>query len=206
MLITIEGVDGVGKTTLVNLLKKKIAEEHSLNEKVLFTREPYASRAMIDVEDPWEKLFLFMADHCKHMNEVILPNHGTKIIVCDRYIDSRVAYQSVDILRACEYDLPYNIQYYLYEEIHKSSMFPDKTFLLTAEEGTIISRLLYRGGGDAGVLYEKDTTKLIEIQEMYLDEAIGNDRFVIIETDNKTPEEITAQIFEYIMENKHWIE
>jgi len=101
LFITLEGTDGSGKTTQIEMLKEHFKKT---NEKVLFTREPGGTviaeklRDMViskenDIEDVTEAL-LYAAARCEHVNKVIKPfvSDGG-IVICDRFLDSSLAYQ-----------------------------------------------------------------------------------------------------------------
>lgn len=101
LFITLEGADGSGKTTQL----KKIAEyfdEHNIN--YLITRDPGGTDLGLklrdillnyegDVSDNCE-LLLYLADRAQHIDTKIFPaiERGV-VVVCDRHIDSTVAYQ-----------------------------------------------------------------------------------------------------------------
>lgn len=102
MFITFEGIEGSGKSTAIRLLANHLeARGHT----VLCTREPGGSglgrklRAMlldsrtINLRSRAE-LFLFLADRAQHVGEVIRSalDEG-QIVLCDRYVDSTLAYQ-----------------------------------------------------------------------------------------------------------------
>lgn len=100
LLIVFEGIDGVGKTTQINLLGKHLRTQ---GYKVLLTREPtegpygqkirdlFVSRQKIT---PQEELDLFVHDRRQHVKEVIEPALNAGWIVCsDRYYFSTMAYQ-----------------------------------------------------------------------------------------------------------------
>lgn len=96
MLITVEGIDGSGKTTVVNTLEEAYPE-------FVFTKEPTKSwygdavRRSIndDTADPLAELFLYTADHAAHLSETVIPAlENGEIVVSDRFNDSRYAYQS----------------------------------------------------------------------------------------------------------------
>ena len=99
MLVTIEGIDGAGKSTVVAALRERYPD-------ATFTREPTDSwygeavdRSVADPgADPLAELFLYTADHADHLSRVIRPAlaDGT-LVVSDRYSDSRYAYQGVSI-------------------------------------------------------------------------------------------------------------
>lgn len=96
MLVTLEGIDGSGKTTVWEALRGEY------EEGVVFTREPTESwygeavaRSMAEEDaDPVAEAFLYTADHAAHLSRVVRPAlDDGKVVVSDRYSDSRYAYQ-----------------------------------------------------------------------------------------------------------------
>lgn len=99
--ITFEGADGCGKTTQLELLADYLKEK---NKEVIITREPGARglgeriRDILlnydgEVSDRCES-FLFLADRAQHIDIIVNPAvEAGKIVLCDRHIDSSVAYQ-----------------------------------------------------------------------------------------------------------------
>lgn len=99
--ITFEGADGCGKTTQLELLANYLKEK---NKEVIITREPGARglgeriRDILlnydgEVSDRCES-FLFLADRAQHIDIIVNPAvEDGKIVLCDRHIDSSVAYQ-----------------------------------------------------------------------------------------------------------------
>ena len=100
MLITLEGIDGSGKSTLHEALKELLAD---LNP--VFTREPGATwvgdqvrRAVAEQIDPVTEATLFVADHAAHLARVVRPALAEgRLVISDRYSDSRFAYQTVTL-------------------------------------------------------------------------------------------------------------
>jgi dTMP kinase len=103
-LITFEGGDGAGKSTLIHSLHDHLEKTGSL---VIKTRAPggttlgetirslLLTKGDVPLNDRAE-LFLFLADRAQHVEEVIKPALSSGMIVlCDRYNDSTVAYQGV---------------------------------------------------------------------------------------------------------------
>jgi dTMP kinase len=103
IFITFEGGDGAGKTTLI---QKIFNDLEKLGLNVLQTRAPGGTEIGREIrtlllhkhEAPLSKrceLLLFLADRAQHVDELILPHlRKGKIILCDRFNDSTIAYQS----------------------------------------------------------------------------------------------------------------
>jgi dTMP kinase len=100
VFIVIEGLDGSGKTTQANLLAKRLSENH----KVICTAEPSQGKIGTFIRQgclyeekrlPTEaEALIFAADRIEHMQNEIAPALAEdKIVVCDRYIYSSLAYQ-----------------------------------------------------------------------------------------------------------------
>ncbi|NHN46881.1 dTMP kinase [Halostella sp. JP-L12] len=109
MLVTLEGLDGSGKTTVWEAL-------HDAYPDATFTREPtetwYGDAVDRSVEDddadPLAELFLYTADHAAHLADTVRPALAAgDLVVSDRYSDSRYAYQGAtlegEIKRPMEY-------------------------------------------------------------------------------------------------------
>ena len=101
LFITLEGADGCGKTTQLNLLKEYLTNK---GYEIVLTREPGGKglgeklREILlnydgEVSDRCEA-FLYLADRAQNIDTIIKPaiNSG-KIVLCDRHTDSSVAYQ-----------------------------------------------------------------------------------------------------------------
>lgn len=101
IFITFEGIDGCGKTTQMNLLAEYLK---SKGVEVVITREPGSKgigekiREILlnydgEVSSNCES-FLFLADRAQHIDMLVKPAiESGKIVLCDRHIDSTVAYQ-----------------------------------------------------------------------------------------------------------------
>jgi dTMP kinase len=111
MLITLEGIDGSGKTTACAALQDALPAEETV-----FTREPTDSwygeaveRSIADDDaDPLAELFLYTADHADHLSRVIRPAlDDGKVVISDRYSDSRYAYQGATLADRLDRPLAY---------------------------------------------------------------------------------------------------
>jgi dTMP kinase len=100
-LITLEGVEGSGKTTQMMRLERWLRKQ---GRRVEHTREPDGTRLGVEVRRLFERpgvqptplveVFLFMAARQQHVTEKIRPwlDRG-RVVLCDRYADATVAYQ-----------------------------------------------------------------------------------------------------------------
>lgn len=102
IFITFEGPEGSGKTSILAKLKERFLKE---GIEIITTREPGGSviseqiRKIIlnkanTLMDPWTEVLLYIAARRQHLVEKILPEKNSKkIIICDRFSDSTLAYQ-----------------------------------------------------------------------------------------------------------------
>jgi len=113
LLITLEGIDGSGKSTAARHIASRL-HELMPEERLVFTAEPtmgeagriLRSQLSLPMEDndvpspAWhmKELFLFMADHADHLARLIDPSiKEGSIVISDRYADSTAAYQGVTL-------------------------------------------------------------------------------------------------------------
>jgi len=141
MFITFEGGEGCGKTTHSKKLKSYLEKK---GFKVVLTREPGGTAfgrklrktllARGTVLDCTAELLLFAADRAQHLQEVILPSiKAGRIVICDRFIDSTVAYQIGGR------GLPEDMVRYL-NFISSRGILPDLTILLDVSPEIAIKR------------------------------------------------------------------
>ena len=133
MFVTFEGLDGSGKTTQVELLRTRLEGE---GRRVVATREPGGTplgervrEVLLDGTQmsPWAEAALFAAARAELVEQVIAPalEQGADVI-CDRYLDSSLAYQGIarglGVDRVLELNMP-----------AIRGLLPDRTFLLLVE-------------------------------------------------------------------------
>ena len=102
ILITFEGIDGVGKSTQIRLLNKRIAQK---GIETILTREPGGTKISEQIRemlldnantemDAMTEVLLYAAARAQIVQEVIAPAlEAGKAVICDRYIHSSIAYQ-----------------------------------------------------------------------------------------------------------------
>ncbi|ODV50224.1 MULTISPECIES: dTMP kinase [Methanohalophilus] len=175
-LVTIEGIDGSGKTTIMEYLK-----QNPVYSDIIFTREPTKDwigqavmRAIHSDVDPLAELLLFTADHAEHIRNTIKPAIKTgRVIISDRYSDSRVAYQSSTLKDRLDEPVEW------IKQLHRGwTVVPDLTLLLDIDPEIAVSRCNSR---DAQTKFEK-VDFLSEVRNVFLQLAEENpQRFVIID-------------------------
>jgi dTMP kinase len=115
MIIAIEGVDGSGKSTILQSIKPRFGSE------VLWTREPYKLAADFINAGPSEmsvrqRCDRFIEDRRQHLTEIIEPAiRAGKVVVTDRYITSTVVYQGLEMFNASiDLGSPWDHDYTIY--------------------------------------------------------------------------------------------
>jgi dTMP kinase len=130
MFVTFEGIDGSGKTTQARLLAERLRSE---GRDVVDTREPGGTevgeriRAVVLGSErvaPWAEAALFAAARAQLVDEVIRPALARGAdVVCDRYLDSSLAYQGLARGLGVEHVLQLNL-------LATAGLLPDRTFLI----------------------------------------------------------------------------
>jgi dTMP kinase len=144
--ITIEGGDGTGKSTQIRTLESYLMQR---DFACVMTREPGGTalgslirKVLLEVGSheiaSSTELFLYLADRAQHVNEVILPAlKSDKIVLCDRFTDSTVAYQGYG--RGIELGLLRQLN-----DIADQGVHPDLTILLDCPVSVGLARTARR--------------------------------------------------------------
>jgi dTMP kinase len=141
MFVTFEGLDGSGKSTQAELLCARLEAE---GEQVVSTREPGGTELGEQIRKlvlhgghvtPWAEALLYAASRAQHVDEVIRPalDRGASVI-CDRYVDSSVAYQGVARGLGLQRVLDLNLA-------AVEGLLPVRTFLLRLDPAAVPTRL-----------------------------------------------------------------
>ncbi|MFC7057017.1 dTMP kinase [Halovenus salina] len=191
MLVTLEGLDGSGKTTCMDAL----GSADFLPEETVFTREPTHSwygeavrRSINDDEaDSLAELFLYTADHADHVANTVEPalSAGTPVI-SDRYSDSRYAYQGVTLTDRFEDAMAF------VREIHEPwTRSPDATLYLDIDPETAAER--------SGATNKFETVNHLEaVQENY-ERLIATEPERFVRIDASRPEaEVAADVLDAV--------
>jgi dTMP kinase len=174
--ITVEGIEGVGKSTNIEFIRQALA---TAGKRVIVTREPggpEVSEAIREVllspelpsMHPDTELLLMFAARAEHLHQRILPAiEQGDWVVCDRFTDATYAYQGGGRGIARE-------RIAALEGFVQGDLRPDATILLDTDVDTGLSRAKNRGAADR---FEQETVNFFErVRDCYLDMAKAEPR------------------------------
>ena len=141
MFVTFEGLDGSGKSTQAELLRGRLEAD---GVDVVSTREPGGTELGEGVRNlvlhgghvgPWAEALLYVAARAQLVDDVIRPalDRGASVI-CDRYVDSSVAYQGAGRELGVDRILDLNLA-------AVGGVLPDRTFLLELDPDEVPARI-----------------------------------------------------------------
>ena len=197
MFVTFEGTEGAGKSTLIQAVAVKLGLAGFRVEK---TREPGGNvvaeqirKVILDNQmDPWTELFLYEAARAEHLAKVILPAlREGKILLCDRFTDSSLAYQGY------ARGLPWKEVKRL-NQIATQGLKPQLTVLLDIDPAQGLKRAReYTRFEAEGVKFQTEVRKgfLKSLKE-------EPKRWFKVDAGKKTPEELTTEVVKKILEKK----
>tara|TARA_B110000438_G_scaffold28803_1_gene27853 strand:+ start:19056 stop:19688 length:633 start_codon:yes stop_codon:yes gene_type:complete len=189
IFITIEGVEGVGKSTNIEFIKQYLG---NLNIDYLVTREPGGTLLAENIRDlllsigddsPVElcELLLIFSARAQHIEKVIEPAlKGGTWVICDRFTDATYAYQGGG--RGMNAKLISEL-----ETMVQGSLRPDLTIILDLDPETGLSRARNRGELDR---FEREHVDFfMKVREVYLQIATNHpERCAVINAGNELDE------------------
>ena len=196
--IVFEGCDGSGKTTVSTGVHQKLIEK---GYEVIYTREPggidIAEQIRSVVLDPKNtamdnrtEALLYAASRRQHLVQKVLPAlKENKIVICDRFLFSSLAYQGY--ARGIGVDEVLKINEFAIE-----GHMPDATIFLDVAPEVGLSRIQTRTFKDRLDQESMDFHQRVFDGYMKVNEQFSDD--VVKFDDNRTPEEIIEEITNYI--------
>lgn len=197
--ITLEGMDGCGKSTVIKALVGHLEQK---GFEVIVTREPGGTplgeklRDIVKFEemDNATEIALMNAIRIEHLQKVIIPaiNQG-KFVICDRYIDSTFIYQALaqdenkieKLQKIIEMAKVFNIA------------LPEKTILLDVPVETSLKR---RDGRNEAIdkFEQKTIEQLTLIRNGYLDlSQVCDNRFIKVNADQELSQVIKEALVKF---------
>ncbi|MGC9049255.1 MAG: hypothetical protein ACP5IX_03520 [Patescibacteria group bacterium] len=177
LFVAIEGVDGVGKTTIANLLSERIKAIHLKNSSFLKQIARLIDKAHCSII---EIIFYLLLNIYRSIQVSYLIRY--KSVICEKYILTTIVDQSCLGAKLIRYIK--NVRYKLVRK-------PDYTFCLTVfDKNELLQRLRLRGRLDTN---DKQLLPYWSaIQNMY--RQFEFEEVIIIDTTNKTPTEVLDSI------------
>lgn len=206
LFVALEGGDGTGKTTQLNLLEARMRE---LGVDYDRTREPGGTQIGENIRslvlehgqgevDPRTEALLFAASRAAHVTQRILPAlHAGKVVLSDRYVDSSVAYQgagrglgTAEVARINQWAT--------------SGLHPDLTVVLDMEPEDSDIRRAQRDGGTADRMESADGSFRNTLRAAFLAQArSAPSRYLVVNADQPAKAvhaEIAARVDELIQQ------
>ena len=212
-LIVFEGIEGSGKTTQVQYLRQWL--EHTLAKRgpsdhptgVIVTRQPGGTcigqqirQVLLQPVNGGERLtstselLLYAADRAHHVERILVPALETgHLVLCDRYIDSTVAYQGYG--RQLDLDLIKTLN-----AIATKGLNSDLTLWLKLDVAQGLERIAARGEADrieqAGIEFHRRVHKGFAAQT-------DRDRFITVDaspSQEDVAEKIQAIVSTYLQQ------
>jgi dTMP kinase len=206
--ITIEGIEGVGKTTQVARLSK-VLSEHSILHVV--TREPGGTPLAEKIRNlvldnsggetlpPNAELLLMFAARAVHLTNHIEPHlRAGSWVVCDRFTDATYAYQGGG--RRLRMDHIGQL-----ESMVQGALRPDLTLLLDAPVEEALQRARQRNAGAAADRFESERAEFFErVRDAYRARAAAEPNRIAIIDAGQSAEQVAAGILN-LLKGRSWI-
>jgi dTMP kinase len=199
--ITLEGPDGGGKSTQARLLVDYLQKA---GHEAVLTREPGGTPLAEEIRNliltptaenlaPMTEILLYAAARAQHVQGLIRPALAAgKVVICERFIDSSLAYQG--------FGLGWDLE--LIKAVNRSAIgqfMPDCTFLLDNDAENGLARVAQRADAtNSGVdrIEARGVAFQQRVRQGYLELAAQEPRIVLIKTTHRTIADIHAELVE----------
>jgi dTMP kinase len=205
--ISLEGIEGVGKTTQVARLSTAL-EVRGIAHVV--TREPGGTplaerirEVVLTARDecmpPTAELLLMFAARAVHLANHVEPQLRTgRWVICDRFTDATYAYQGGGRGLRAEHIREL-------ESMVQGALRPDLTILLDAPVAKALARARTRNAGSPDDRFESERNEFFErVREVYLSRAAAEPQRIAVVDATRTADEVTANLLALI-EARSWI-
>jgi dTMP kinase len=202
LFITLEGMDGCGKSTQMEMLARAL-ESRGLD--IVVTREPggtpvgesvrglLVSDVSVGIAATTE-LFLIVGARAQHVVEVIKPGVASgKVVISDRYTDSTVAFQGYG--RGLDLSLIDEVN-----ELATQGFRPDLTILFDLDPEIARSRLNARPmGGWMGAVDEEELEFHARVRQGYLNLAASQSNRIRVVEASGSPDQTHAEVMSLVL-------
>jgi len=196
--ITVEGIEGVGKTTNINFIEQLLRDA---GKDVVMTREPGGTSLGEDVRELLlghkhdgmsrdAELLLMFAARAEHLDKIILPAlENNQWVLCDRFTDATYAYQGGG--RGFDIEPISTL-----ESLVQASLRPELTLLLDVSVDVGLDRAGKRSEPDR---FEKEKHDFFErVRQTYLERAQADPKRIKVIDASQPLDSVQAQIKETI--------
>lgn len=199
--ITLEGLEGTGKTTQLATLREALT---SRGIKAVMTREPggtplaerlreLALQPGPETVSPACELLLMFAARAAHLHTLIVPalERGDWVL-CDRFTDATYAYQGAGRGLSSEHIRSL-------ENLVQGGLKPDLTFLLDAPVEVGLARAAVRRGAAEADRFERERVEFFErVRAAFLEIARQDPKRVKVVNADRTPELVAAELKQHL--------
>jgi dTMP kinase len=205
--VTMEGMEGVGKSTQVALLSEALK---TLRIAHVVTREPGGTPLAESIREvvltareetlpPTAELLLMFAARAVHLTNHVEPNlRAGRWVICDRFTDATYAYQGAG-RGMSQADISF------LETFVQGARRPDLTLLLDVPVDVGLARSRQRDAGKTRDRFERERAEFFErVRAGYLRQARAEPERVAVIDAAASVDEVTARITE-VMESRSWI-
>lgn len=191
--ITLDGIDGAGKTTQLNVIKEWFSQNQL---PVVFTREPGSTPIGEQLRDlalnpksslsPKAETLLMFTSRQQHLDDVVYPNLAQNVhVVCDRFTDSTFAYQGGG--RGVPHEQIAEIERWVQGDLQ-----PDLTIILDVPLEVALERIERSREKDR---FEQEGSGFYAaVRDVYLQRAASNPQRYVVINSNRDKEIVKQEI------------